>query len=90
MGGRKKPPTQAVTLRVGDKTQRLDLTMADFAALKQMAGGTVEVKTKTKDFERLRSLGLVTHRFSGDEWPKALAELTGLGRQALTQEFQPA
>jgi hypothetical protein len=85
----RKPPARPVTLRVAGGSKTIDLTLDDFVALKAMAAGELEVKA-CKPFVRLRGLGLATHRFSGDAWPRALAELTALGRQALTQEFAPA
>ncbi len=83
-----KDPGKAVTLRTDTGTHTVTLTLADFNALKRFAGGDQEIRHHEKDFKRLRGSGLVTHRFdnSGD-WPKALAELTPFGRQALSQEF---
>ena len=91
MAGRKRPPARQVTLRVDEaRSKVINLTADDFISLKSWAAGDVETKVCVKQFERLRDRGLARHRFTADEWPRAVVELTALGRQALVQEFAPA
>jgi hypothetical protein len=89
MAARKPAQRWEIALRVDGGTRTIELTALDFVALNAMAEGGQEVKKRTVDFERLRKLGLVKHRFTDEEWPRAVIELTGLGRQALAQDTRP-
>lgn len=83
-----KQAERPVVLRSDTGQHTINLTQADFAALKWFANGRMEVKHSQKEFKRLVGLGLVKHRFDyANGWPIARAELTGFGEQALAQEF---
>ena len=91
--GRAPPATtqgKVVQLRTDQGSVKVELTLLDFAALKQINLGSVEIKHREKEYRRLVAMRLVTHRFEyppDGGFPMAMAELTPLGKQALAQEF---
>lgn len=85
---RTKDTDKPVEIREDSGARTVWLTMNDFIVLKHMADGAMQVKHCEKDFRRLRSMGLVKHRWDeSQDWPVALVELTPAGNQALAQGF---
>jgi hypothetical protein len=78
--------TRPVAITDGSNgTYTLNLVPADFAALRLFSDGQREIIHNERQYQRLKKIGLVTHAFTKDAWPKALAVLTEQGRQALQQ-----
>jgi hypothetical protein len=77
-----------VTIRGDGKPDRtLDLIRGDFDALHRIAASRPEIKQCEREFRRLQARGLARHVFETDAagFPRAYAQLTGDGEQALTQ-----
>jgi hypothetical protein len=83
------PPGIAVKLRgrAGEPEREVMLQRGDFAMLRQIAGGKMEIKACEREYRRLHSRGLASHVFRADAagFPHAYAALTGDGEQALAQ-----
>jgi hypothetical protein len=85
-----KLATKPVKLRDGADglvDRVVDLTLGDFAALRQIAEREMQIRVFEKEYRRLLARGLVTHLFVKDDsgFPVALARLTAAGQEALTQ-----
>jgi hypothetical protein len=74
--------------RGGADDRELELIREDFAGLRQLASGVVEVKHIERAFRRLQARGLAGHafRYDGAGFPHAYASLTADGEQALAQD----
>jgi len=74
--------------RGGADDRELELIKEDFATLRQLAGGAVEIRHIERYFRRLQARGLAGHRFANDDagFPHAFAALTADGEQALAQD----
>jgi hypothetical protein len=83
------PPGITIKLRghAGAADRELALQRGDFAMLRQIAGGQMEIKACEREYRRLQSRGLARHTFRTDKagFPHAYAVLTGDGEQALAQ-----
>jgi hypothetical protein len=79
---------QSVTVTLTDQGAQytIGLVRADFSALAFFADGQREIVHNEKHYKRLHKIGLVTHKFTAGDWPKAIAVLTGQGEQALAQD----
>jgi hypothetical protein len=86
----KKQEGRAVKIEDDNGARSVTLKPGDFIVLKRMAGGEMQIAHCKKEYERMRDMGLVRHRFHtppGQDWPIALVELTPAGNQVLAQEF---
>jgi hypothetical protein len=74
--------------RGGAGDRELELIKEDFATLRQLAGGTAEIKHIERYFRRLQARGLAAHTFRSDDagFPHAFGVLTADGEQALAQD----